>query len=665
MADAAERSAVIADWLGGLTYPASDLNDAWIKLIWHQFHDDLTGTSIPRAYTFSQNDQVICQQKFAAVLTNAVGAGVRSLNTQTVGTPIVVYNPLSISREDIVEANLKVASKTSYIKIFNKLGAEVPAQVISSTDTSVKFIFIAAVKSLGYEVYDARPSAVAPAANNNLIITTNSLENSVYKVGINANGDISSIIDKLNGSKQLLASPIRLALFADKSTAWPSWEITYTTVSNTPRAYVLDNTVISMEEQGPVRITLKVTRTREKSTYVQYIRLTNTDTKRRIDVENDINWMTPKTLLKAVFPFTVNNADATYDLGIGVIKRPNNTDKRYEVPAQQWADITATDNSYGVSILNDCKYGWDKPNNNTLRLSLIHTPQVENNYPYQASQDLGNNKFTYSIYGHTNTCLEAGSTWEAAKLNQPLMAFEAVKHDGNLGKSFSLLSVDTTQVALKTFKKAESGNVYVLRFYETKGKSASNVKVKFATKILAAKELNGIEEEIGSAVFSDSTLIVSMTAFQPKTYSVQLAAPDVALKAPESSTLTLPYNIDVITNQANMTNGNFDGKYNSYAAELLPDTVVTDGIKFAIGPKTDGAKNAVKCKGAKIAIPSGYKKLYILAASSSTNGAIDSFYINQKPNLLNIQYFSNFLGQASAYNTVSGDTVFSTNYFKK
>jgi alpha-mannosidase len=319
LADAAERSAVIADWLGGLNYPAADLNDAWIKLIWHQFHDDLTGTSIPRAYTFTYNDEVICQNKFATVLKNAVGAGVRSLNTQVKGKPIVVYNPLSIDREDVVEVNLKASAKTDYIKVFNKQGVEVPAQVITSNDTLVKFIFTAAVKSLGYEVYDAQPSSAAPANNENMKISSNSLENSVYKVTIDANGDISSIVDKLNANMQLLSNPVRLALFNDNSTFWPSWEIQYATLISSPRSYVDGAPIISIEEQGPVRVTLKITRTKDNSTFVQYIRLTNSDTKKRIDIENDVNWKTQKTLLKAVFPLAVSNLNATYDLGIGVI----------------------------------------------------------------------------------------------------------------------------------------------------------------------------------------------------------------------------------------------------------------------------------------------------------------------------------------------------------
>lgn len=666
LADAAERSAVMADWLGGLPYPAADMNDAWIRFLWHQFHDDLTGTSIGKAYTFSHNDEVICQKQFSTILTNAVGAGVRSLNTQTEGTPIVVYNPLSIDRTDIVEVNMKVTEKTEHIKVLDRLGVEVPSQVIASSDNMVKFIFTATVPSLGLEVYDVRPSATAYVNDDMLTISNNSIENTVYKLAINADGDISSIVDKSNGNKQLLSGPIRLALLTNEPRYWASWEIDYKTLTNAPRSFVDETPIVSIEESGPVRVTLRIERTKENSTFVQYIRMTNSDTKKRIDVENEVNWQTKQTLLKAVFPLTVNNPEATYDLGLGVIKRPNNTSKCYEVPSQQWADITNTDNSYGVSVLNDCKYGWDKPSDNTLRLSLIHSPTAATEkpkYTYQESQDLGNNKFTYSISGHSNTCLEAGSGWEATKLNQPLMAFETVKHDGNQGKSFSLLKVSSSQVALKTFKKAEMSDDYILRFYETKGMEASNVEVKFASRILAAKELNGIEEETGAAVFSDSTLIINLSAFQPKTFSVKLASPAHSLPAPESQPLTLAYNVDVITSQANMTDGQFDDNYNSYVAELLPETIVSDGINFAIGPKSIGQKNALKCHGNKISIPEGYKKLYILAASSSVKGTTADFFIDKKPYSLTIPYFSNFVGQAISFSYLAGDTAFTQSYF--
>ena len=56
LADAAERSNVMADYLGVLSYPQGAINDEWRRFIWHQFHDDLTGTSIPRAQEPTRND---------------------------------------------------------------------------------------------------------------------------------------------------------------------------------------------------------------------------------------------------------------------------------------------------------------------------------------------------------------------------------------------------------------------------------------------------------------------------------------------------------------------------------------------------------------------------------------------------------------------------------
>ena len=102
---------------------------------------------------------------------------------------------------------------------------------------------------------------------------------------------------------------------------------------------------------------------------------------------NDIDWQSSNALLKAEFPLSVSNPEAVYDLGVGSVARGNNTATAYEVYAQQWADLTDADGSYGVSVLNDSKYGWDKPADNTLRLTLLHTPATKGGYAYQNKQD--------------------------------------------------------------------------------------------------------------------------------------------------------------------------------------------------------------------------------------------------------------------------------------
>ena len=64
---------------------------------------------------------------------------------------------------------------------------------------------------------------------------------------------------------------------------------------------------------------------------------------------------------------------------------------------------------------------------------------------------------------------------------------------------------------------------------------ANNVSVKFCSQILSASELNGIEEVIGSANYSGDSLTLSLTPFQPKTFSVKLASPANPLPNPVSA----------------------------------------------------------------------------------------------------------------------------------
>ncbi|MEI8204105.1 MAG: glycoside hydrolase family 38 C-terminal domain-containing protein, partial [Bacteroidota bacterium] len=653
---ATERSAVMAQWLGGLVYPTNELNQDWTKLIWHQFHDDLTGTSLPAAYTFSENDEVICQNEFCTTLTNASGAVVKGLNTQTVGNAIIVYNPLSIQREDIVEAYISATTQPAYIRVYNGSGVEVPAQILSFAYNRLNFLFVANVKSLSYEVFDVRTSTTPSTFTTNLAISNSIIENAVYKITINTNGDVSSILDKRFSNKELLATPVRLGMFTDQSNTWPSWEIQYSAINVTPQNYVDGTPTFTIVENGLVRVSLKITRVKGLSTFDEYIRLTNWGPQDRIDFVNTVDWKTKNTLLKAIFPLSVSNPNATYDLGLGAIQRSNNTSSKYEVPAQQWADLSSTDSTYGVSIFNDCKYGWDKPANNTLRLTLIHTPGVSSNYTYQQNQDLYKQQFTYSIYGHDSLYYQANTVWEAEKLNQPLLAFEAPKHSGVLGKSFSIASVNTTQAAIKALKKAESSSDFVVRVYETKGLSDTNVSIKFCSQILSANELNGIEETIGSANFAGDSLQFSMTAFQPKTFSVRLAPPSNPVAYPVSNPLNLYYDDDAITYDSTRFDGDFDGNKISYAAELLPDTIYADGIAFKMGPKYTGAKNIIRCNGNEILFnqnPS-YKKLYLLCASSSGNqNAV--FFVNGVPDTLKVPYFSSFIGQAGG--------TYSSSYF--
>ena len=611
---AAERASVAADWLGALAYDQQKLTEIWQRFIWHQFHDDLTGTSIPAAYTWSWNDELIALRQGGDVMNTAVGALSYSLDTRVKGTPVVVYNAVTYPVKAVVEAEIPLSAKTKGVAVYGPDGRRVAAQILSREGDKAVIAFAADVKSVGYAVYDVRPAS--PAKSSVLKVNGNTIENAVYKVTLDKNGDIASLVDKRYGRELVeQGKAFRLAIFeGNPSNEWPAWEVLKEVVDKTPRA-VTDNVSVSVGEEGPVRASLKVERTYGDSKFTQYVTLTDGAQDDRIDIRTTVDWNSRNTLLKAEFPMSVSNAKAAYDLGIGFIERGNNTATAYEVPALKWADLTDADGSYGVSVLNDCKYGWDKPADNTIRLTLIHTPSTQKRYTHQNDLDLGVNHFTYSIVGHNGTDRSAAVA-ASEQLNMPLVAYVAPKHAGALGRTFSMLETSTPQIGVRALKKAEDGDGYIVRCYELTGKPVENARITFPAQILSAEECNGIEEKIGAAETDGRSLLVSAGKFAPKTYRVRLAAP--AQKSAfevNSAPVTLPYNTVAFTTDEFYTYYRFDNQRGSFAAELIPAELTCNGVRFMMGE--ENVKDAVTCRNQEIELPEGdYKKLYMLVAAS-------------------------------------------------
>src|SRR5258707_5148772 len=126
LADAAEKASVAAAWLGNRPYPQERLNNAWTLVMGGQFHDILPGTATPKAFEFSWNDDVIAMNQFAGVLTSATEAVASARNTGVKGRAVVVFNPLSIAREDVVEA--PVADSHGEVEVIGPDGSVAPSQ---------------------------------------------------------------------------------------------------------------------------------------------------------------------------------------------------------------------------------------------------------------------------------------------------------------------------------------------------------------------------------------------------------------------------------------------------------------------------------------------------------------------------------------------------------
>ena len=662
LADATERASVIAQTLGVLNYPKEDLKQTWIRFLWHQFHDDLTGTSIPEAYQFSWNDEILAQNRFAGLLENAVEATTPALDTRVKGVPLVVFNPLAIAREDIVEATIVFDGGTAIeaIRVFGADGKEVPSQIIQNYGDSLKVAFVARVPSVGYAVFDVRPDKAPCNINSGLKVTSAELENQRYVVKLNDRGDVVSISDKLE-KRELLTAPISLQLLHDKPKQWPAWEIQYEDIIAPPVAYVGDKAFIRVIENGPARVAIEVIRHTDKSTFRTVIRLAAGSD--RIEFDNDVDWYEREMLLKAAFPLATANENVTYDIGLGTIERGINTPKKYEVPAHQWADMTAPTGDYGIAILNDCKYGWDHPDKGTLRLSLIHTPGVHENWQWvgdERSQDNGHHKFVFAVQGHRGDWRSGDVIWQAARLNQPLLAFQAPVHRGELGKQYSLLSVtsggregkssspeSTPRVMVNAVKMAEgSKDEVVVRLRELEGKLEENVQVFFAKPIISAREVNGAEEPVGDAQVTKGTLITSLKPYQPKAFAVKFAKTiDRPSSAPLCAPLSLPFNTDGISGDDNRRDGDFDGRGNTLSGDLLPDTLLWRGTVFVLGSKKPGAANVVSCNGQLLQFKSGsydYLDLLVAAVGGPAEGI---FAFGNTKSAVLVQDYADRLGQ--------------------
>jgi len=642
LAQNAEQLASIADWTGGIKYPFTKLNRAWDLVLGSQFHDILPGTAIPRAYEYAWNDEFIAANGFASVLTGSMNELSSLLNTQSKGRSVVVYNPVAQNREDVVSVEMEYNTVPKNVQVFDGKGSAVPTQITGSDGNKLKIIFLAKVQSMGCAVFDVR-EVPAQTAKSTLSVQNNILENSYYKVTLGSNGDITSVYDK-QAKKELLASPASLEFRREAPEQWPAWNMDWNDRKKPALGYMNENASLRVVEQGPVRVAIEVKRQGMNSSITQIVSLAAGEAGKRVEIANVCNWQSQGVSLKADFPLTVSNPMATYNLGAGAVQRGNDDSTKFEVPAKEWFDLTNPDNSYGVTVLEDCKYGSDKPTDNTLRLTLLYTPTSKDWFLHQLTQDWGEHQFRYGIYGHQGGWQQGLSAWQGKMFNQPLLAFETTDQSkGAWGKEVSFLSINNPQVGVMAFKKMENDDYYVVRVNELSGKDLTGIKMTLPGRITDAYEINGQEQRIGNADFSGNNLSFDLSHYTIRSFAVKMSQPGIANKSFQWDAVKLPYNQDVTSSDNNRDNGDFaDGT--NIPAEMVPDMIISEGVRFNMGSREDGQNNAVRCQGQEIKLPDGnYSTLYILAAADrDTQG---DFVIGGQTVPLKIQRWEGFIGQ--------------------
>lgn len=258
---------------------------------------------------------------------------------------------------------------------------------------------------------------------------------------------------------------------------------------------------ITVVEDGPISVAIRMEKSFSKSRAVQVVRLYANSP--RVDFETWVDWNEKEKLLKVAFPVNVKARTYSTDTSAGVMERMNNKNTtweqaRFEVPCHKWVDMS--EGMFGVSILNDCKYGCDVEEN-VIRLSLLKAPIRPDR-----TSDLGTHYFTYSIYPHGPSGIAEGLVESAYQLNQPAPVYTGRKLTVAEG-----VVMENTSSALKVqaFKLAEDGsNDVILRLTEVYG-SHGTAQIKLPFAIESAMECDLMENVQRAVPYVEDTLEVA------------------------------------------------------------------------------------------------------------------------------------------------------------
>ncbi len=469
----AEALSSISSLLSGAAYPKSVFDDSWTIVLRNQFHDIIPGSSIKEVYEDSAKEYAIVAENGNAIIDNAIAEISSSIATDG---GILIYNPTSFAIED---------------EVINVDGKDVAAEYVPAH---------------GYAVITPKK------CENKVIVGDKFIENDKVKVIFNDCYRIVSIFDKEN-ERELIESGKEanvFEIFEDFPRAYDAWEITeYYKQKKWTVDDVSEVSVVEGELSGGIRIVRKY----RDSLFTQSVILTTGSA--RVDFETEVDWHEDHVLFKSMFPLDVHTEVVTGEIQFGNIQRPThmNTswdEAKFEICCHKWADLSESD--YGVSLLNDCKYGYSVEENR-LSITLLKAPSYPN-----PTADKGLHHFTYSIFPHKGADLMA-TVKEGFRLNNPVSASQIGKGTGNLPEVFGFASVSAKSAVIDTIKMAEDGNGYIVRLYEAQN-MRENATVNFGFDVTEVYECDMLENNLAKLDADGRSVKVTMGNFEIKTLRV-------------------------------------------------------------------------------------------------------------------------------------------------
>lgn len=479
------------------TSEKEEMDKIWRTVLLNQFHDILPGSSIAEVYEVTKKEYAEIESRLAEMIAEKL-----DLLMDGGQDKISVFNTLGFDRNDVVSlGDCHAAALT------DESGKIYPVQETAQGAVA----YITDIPAKGGKTLQLLDTVKEEASR--IQITENGIETPFYRISIDENGLFTSIYDKECDREVLKAGEKGnlLRMYEDKPMHYDCWDIDMYYSEKYWDAEKADK--IQWTEEGPVRATLEIQRTISNSVIKQKIHFYADS--RRIDFSTWVDWKEHQHLLKVHFPVNIHSDEATFEVQFGNLKRKihGNTswdEARFESCGQKWMDIS--EGHYGVSLLNDCKYGYSAKDSN-IALTLIKSGIDPNK-----TADQEEHVFTYALYPHKEMWSAAGTVQEAYKLNQPAYATRGELK--NTGKSF--ISTDKDNIIIETVKPAENGDGMIVRLYDCEN-SLTKATLTFAEGMLeSVEECNLMEEKEADIEACGNSFTVSVKPYEIKTYRVRL-----------------------------------------------------------------------------------------------------------------------------------------------
>lgn len=488
------------EWLAAMAYlkngfyDREKINRAWECVLLHQFHDIIPGSSIREVYedshaNYEAAEATICQVRQGAEETVLVPEErVFSVySTSSFGGKELVLLPVSEDGKFVSETGEQLAA------VRTDGGYEVQVPVQPFTPVNVRFM-----------------PGTAAEMESPFIWTGKTLETPYYRVVWNETGQIAELYDK-EADRQILREGEAgnvLEIYEDKPLNYDAWDVDIFHMEKCEVIPQFGNT--ELIEQNGLKIVLGFTYHYHKSVIEQ--RVIFYGDSRRIDFETKVDWQEDHRLLKTSFHTDIRATKATYDIQFGHVERPTHWNNswdwaRFEVCGHKWADLS--ENGYGVSLLNTCKYGYSIKDH-VMRLSLLKSAK----YPDPAA-DMGEQTFTYALYPHVGSLIEGGTIEEANRLNLPAQVLRGKWEDCR-----RIVEVSSPDVQIDAVKLAEDEDCLIVRLHECRG-GRSRVTLRSEYEVTRMVPCNLIEHDCGEAISGNCVEFV-MKPFEIRTWKLYL-----------------------------------------------------------------------------------------------------------------------------------------------